>query len=114
MVMSAVSSVRTPGVLVTVMPRWVAVATSMLSTPAPKLAISFRFGPARLRSRPSILSVTVDTRTSAVARALARPSRAQGVVGVVQLHIEEFAHPRLHRIGQLARDDDFGLAGGHA
>jgi hypothetical protein len=36
MVMSAVSSVRTPGVLVTVMPRCSAVATSILSTPLPK------------------------------------------------------------------------------
>ena len=34
-VMSAVSSVRTPGVLVTVMPRDNAVATSMWSTPLP-------------------------------------------------------------------------------
>ncbi len=42
MVMSAVSSVSTPGVLVTVMPRVSAVATSILSTPLPKLAISRR------------------------------------------------------------------------
>ena len=46
MVMSAVSSVSTPGVLVTVMPRALAAATSMWSTPAPKLAISFSCGPA--------------------------------------------------------------------
>ena len=44
MVMSAVSSVSTFGVLVTVMPCLAAAATSMLSTPLPKLAISFRFG----------------------------------------------------------------------
>ena len=47
MVMSAVSSVSTPGVLVTAMPLSSAVLTSILSTPVPKLAISFRFGPAR-------------------------------------------------------------------
>ncbi len=35
MVMSAVSSVSTPGVLVTVMPRFTAAVTSMLSTPVP-------------------------------------------------------------------------------
>ena len=40
-VMSAVSSVSTPGVLVTVMPRRSAEVTSILSTPVPKLAISF-------------------------------------------------------------------------
>ncbi len=38
--MSAVSSVMTPGVLVTVMPRRSALVTSMWSTPLPKLAIS--------------------------------------------------------------------------
>ena len=41
MVMSAVSSVSTFGVLVTVMPRACAAVTSILSTPLPKLAISF-------------------------------------------------------------------------
>ena len=65
MVMSAVSSVSTPGVLVTVMPRWTAAATSMLSTPLPKLAISLRFGPASFRTGASIRSVTVGTSTSA-------------------------------------------------
>src|SRR5687767_15673993 len=40
MVMSAVSSVNTPGVLVTVMPRSTALATSMLSTPVPNCATS--------------------------------------------------------------------------
>ena len=48
MVMSAVSSVSTPGVLVTVMPRCTAVATSILSTPLPKLAISLSCSPALL------------------------------------------------------------------
>ncbi len=64
-VMSAVSSVRTPGVLVTVMPRRRADTTSMLSTPLPKLAISFICSPACAISGASILSVTVGTRTSA-------------------------------------------------
>ena len=66
MVMSAVSSVSTPGVLVTVMPRATAAATSMLSTPLPKLAISLRFGPVSLRTAASMRSVTVGTSTSAV------------------------------------------------
>jgi hypothetical protein len=46
MVMSAVSSVSTPGVLVTVMPRCKAAVTSMWSTPLPKLAISRSCSPA--------------------------------------------------------------------
>ena len=66
MVMSAVSSVRTPGVLVTVMPRCTAVATSMLSTPLPKLAISFSRSPDWLSTERSMWSVTVGTITSAV------------------------------------------------
>jgi hypothetical protein len=65
MVMSAVSSVSTPGVLVTVMPRATAAATSMLSTPLPKLAISLSLLPASLSTAPSIRSVTVGTSTSA-------------------------------------------------
>jgi hypothetical protein len=65
MVMSAVSSESTLGVLVTVMPFFCAASTSMLSTPLPKLAISFICGPACSISAASILSVTVGTRTSA-------------------------------------------------
>ena len=65
MVMSAVSSVSTPGVLVTVMPRVSAACTSMLSTPLPKLAISLRFGPGLGEHGASISSVTVGTSTSA-------------------------------------------------
>ena len=65
MVMSAVSSVSTPGVLVTVMPRCSAVATSILSTPLPKFAISFSFSPDWLSTAASIRSVTVGTSTSA-------------------------------------------------
>ena len=66
MVMSAVSSVSTPGVLVTVMPRDRAPCTSMWSTPLPKLAMSFSFSPACARTEESILSVMVGTRMSAL------------------------------------------------
>jgi hypothetical protein len=65
-VMSAVSSVSTPGVLVTVMPRSSAVLTSILSTPLPKLAISLSFSPARTSTLESMRSLTVGTKTSAV------------------------------------------------
>ena len=66
MVMSAVSSVSTPGVLVTVMPRWRAVSRSIWSTPVPNEAISFSRGPACDSTRLSMRSVTVGTSTSAV------------------------------------------------
>ena len=65
MVMSAVSSVRTFGVLVTVMPRSTAPATSILSTPLPKFAISLSRSPALPMTASSMRSVTVGTSTSA-------------------------------------------------
>jgi hypothetical protein len=65
MVMSAVSSVSTFGVLVTVMPLRAAASTSMWSVPLEKLAISFSCGPACSISAASIRSVTVGTSTSA-------------------------------------------------
>lgn len=79
MVMSAVSSVRTFGVLVTMMPRAIAAATSMLSTPLPKFAISLRRMSGWLSSSAVISSETVGTRMSAVRIASASWS---GVIGV--------------------------------
>ena len=63
-VMSAVSSVRTPGVLVTVTPRETQACTSILSTPTPNCAIRRKRSPALASVRPSIRSVTVGTSTS--------------------------------------------------
>ncbi len=74
MVMSAVSSVSTFGVLVTMMPRLCAASTSMLSTPLPKWAISFTFTSGWLMSASLISSVTVGTSTSAIRMASARLS----------------------------------------
>ena len=78
MVMSAVSSVSTPGVLVTAMPLSVAAATSILSTPVPKLAISLRFAPALAISLASMRSVMVGTSTSALAIASASCAAVMG------------------------------------
>ena len=78
-VMSAVSSVSTPGVLVTVMPRWRAVSRSMWSTPVPNEAISFSRGPAWLSTRLSMRSVTVGTSTSAV---LTASTSSAAVIGL--------------------------------
>ena len=69
MVMSAVSSVRTPGVLVTVMPRSRAEARSMWSTPVPNEAMRRRRCPAWATTPLSIRSVTVGTSTSAILHA---------------------------------------------
>jgi len=78
-VMSAVSSVRTFGVLVTVIPFRAAASTSIWSVPFEKLAISLNCGPAPSISASSIRSVTVGTSTSAIFIAAASSSRVRGV-----------------------------------
>ena len=78
-VMSAVSSVSTPGVLVTVMPRETQACTSILSTPTPNCAIRRRRSPARASMRPSIRSVMVGTSTSQRVAASASCSIVIGV-----------------------------------
>jgi hypothetical protein len=65
MVMSAVSSVSTPGVLVTVMPLAVAVSTSILSTPVAEIGDQLELVASLHDDDLSILSVTVGTSTSA-------------------------------------------------
>ena len=106
MVMSAVSSVSTPGVLVTMMPRTRAVSRSMLSTPLPKLAISLSCGPAWESSERSIRSVTVGTSTCARLDRLGQLGLAHGLVVDIEARVEQLAHARFDRLGQLARDDD--------
>ncbi len=115
MVMSAVSSVSTPGVLVTAMTRLRAVSRSMLSTPVPKLAMSRRLGPAWLMTARSILSVTVGTSTSAILTASTSCGLRHRLVVDVQPGVEQLAHAGLDDVRQLARDDDDGLpgTGGH-
>ena len=78
-VMSAVSSVRTPGVLVTVMPRERQAWTSILFTPTPNWAMRRRRSLARASMRPSIRSVMVGTSTSQRAAASASCSIVIGV-----------------------------------
>ncbi len=63
-VRSAVSSVKTPGVLVTTIRRARAAAMSMWSVPAPKLAIMPSRSPACAIIAVSMVSVTVGTSTS--------------------------------------------------
>ena len=79
MVMSAVSSVSTPGVLVTMMLRFRAVSRSILSTPVPNWAMSFKSGPVWLSTPRSMRSVTVGTSTLAVLAASISSSREKGL-----------------------------------
>ena len=111
MVMSAVSSVRTPGVLVTVMPRLRAVSRSMLSTPVPKLAISRSCGPAWEITARSMRSVTVGDQHVGDFQGLGDLALRQRRVIDVEPGVEQLAHAGLDDIGQLARDNDDRLSG---
>ena len=92
--------------LVTVMPRCTAVATSILSTPLPKLAISLSCSPDLLSTEASMRSVTVGTSTSAVFTASASSAWLIGLSSRIEAGVEQLAHARLDAVGQLARDDD--------
>ena len=97
MVMSAVSSVRTPGVLVTVMPRSTAAATSILSTPLPKFAISLSRSPALPSTASSMRSVTVGTSTSAVFTASTSSAWRHRLVVGIEPRVEQLAHADFDR-----------------
>ena len=103
--MSAVSSVSTPGVLVTVMPRWRAVSRSMWSTPVPNEAISFSRGPAC--AQHAAVDAVGHRRHQHVGRLdrLDQLGRAQRLVVGVQAGVEQLHQPRLDRAGQVAGDD---------
>ena len=111
MVMSAVSSVSTPGVLVTVMPRCTAVATSILSTPLPKLAISLSCSPA-LRQHRGVDPVGHGRHqhVGGFHRLDQLRLRHRLVVGI-EAGVEKLPHAHLDAVGQLARDDDQRLFG---
>ena len=114
MVMSAVSSVSTPGVLVTVMPRCSAVATSILSTPLPKLAISLSLLAGLAQHR--CVDAVGHGRHQHVGdlHRLGELGLAHRLVVEVELRVEQLAHAGLDAVRQLARDDDQRLLGfGH-
>ena len=105
MVMSAVSSVKTFGVLVTVIPRACAAVTSILSTPLPKC------------NQPQLeIGVLEDFLGDVVGNGWNQHVRAARGLGdllgrhrrivEVQSRIEQLAHPGLDRVRQLAGDDD--------
>ena len=103
--MSAVSSVRTFGVLVTVMPRACAATTSILSTPLPKLAISRSLQSGCLKvPRRSV----GDGRNQHIGGADGFRDLFRRHWRIVEIEpgVEQFAHPGLDRVRQLARDDN--------
>ena len=111
MVMSAVSSVRTPGVLVTVMPLSVAALTSILSTPGAEIGDQLEIG-ARLGDQGGVDAVG-DGGHQHIGRGhgfCKLCSRHRHIV-MVEARIEQLAHARFHRFRQLAGDDDKRLLG---
>ena len=107
MVMSAVSSVSTPGVLVTVMParerRLHVDVVDAVAEIGDELEVRARPAP---RMPASISSVTVGTSTSAVATASASSSARERLVLEVEARVEQLAHAGLDHVGQAAGDDD--------
>ena len=106
MVMSAVSSVSTFGVLVTVMPRACAAVTSILSTPLPKLAIMLQLAVGLLEQL--LGDLVGDGRHQHVggAHRLGDLLRRHRRIVEIEPRVEQFAHAGLDRVRQLARDDD--------
>ena len=106
MVMSAVSSVSTPGVLVTVMPRASAACDVDVVDAVAEIGDQLEVRPAWASTSASIWSVTVGTSTSAVLTASSELGRRHRLVVDVEAGVEQLAHARLDHVGQLARDDD--------
>jgi len=78
----------------------------MCSTPLPKLAISLRFGPAcSIRAASSAVRDGGHQHVG-LAHGGHQFGLRHGAVVDVQPRIEQLAHARLDRVGQLARDDD--------
>ena len=106
MVMSAVSSVSTFGVLVTVMPRAWAATTSILSTPLPKLAINFSLAVGLLEKLFGDFVGDGGNQHIGGADGFGDLFRRQRRVVEIEPGVEQLAHPGLDRVRKLARDDD--------
>ena len=111
MVMSAVSSVSTPGVLVTVMPRLNAVATSIWSKPLPKLAISLSRVPGFAEHRGIDAVRHRGHQHVGALHRLGQIGLAHGLVVEIEARIEQLAHAGLDDVRQLAGDDHQELFG---
>ena len=112
-VMSAVSSVITPGVLVTVMPRLSALVTSIWSTPLPKLAISRICSPACAIMAALIWSVIVGHDHVGLPHGLDDLGLRHRLVLEIEAGVEQFAHAGFDEFGEPPRDDDDGFLLGH-
>jgi hypothetical protein len=113
MATSAVSSVSTPGVLVTVMPRWMALCTSILSTPAPNWAIRRSCSPGpRQEAAVDMVGHGRHQHVGGLHR-LGQFFLREGVIVLIEAGVEQLLHPQLYRSWQFAGDDDLQLPGRH-
>ena len=111
MVMSAVSSVSTPGVLVTMMPRLARGRDVDIVHPGAEIGDQLQVR-AGLGDQAGIDMVgDGGNQHSAVAMASASCAPGHGRVVQVQAGVEQLAHPRFHLFRQLAGDDHQGLLG---
>ena len=113
MAMSAVASVSTSGVLVTVMPRALAAARSMCSTPTEKVAIARTSSGRRSICGPgqgSVAQVRIGDRPG---RALDQLVRSVGPIIRIEPGLVVAPQALLDRLRQLAGDEHDGPAGGH-
>ncbi len=86
--------------LVTVIERRSAEATSIWSTPLPKLAMSFIWSPAWAMRPESMRSVMVGTSTSAVRIGLDELLMGRRLVAHIEARVEKLAHAGLDHLGE--------------
>jgi hypothetical protein len=112
--MSAVSSVSTPGVLVTVMPLAVAVSTSILSTPVPKVGDQLELVASLHDDR--LVDPVGDGRDQyfCLLYSIDQLCLAHRLIGIVERGGKQLPHPRFDNVGQFACDDDRWFACRHS
>jgi len=101
MVMSAVSSVRTPGVLVTMTPRACAAGTSMLVDAVAEIGDHLRRSPALASSVASMRSVTVGYQHVGGFHGIGEFRLAHRLVVEVEVGVEQLPHAGSTRSGSL-------------
>ena len=107
MVMSAVSSVSTFGVLVTVMPRACAAVDVDIVDAVAEIRDQLQLAVGLLEQISAVISsVTVGTSTSAVRTASAICAGVHRRIVEIEPGVEQFAHARLDRVRQFTGDDD--------
>ncbi|MGY4466095.1 hypothetical protein ACVWWK_001777 [Bradyrhizobium sp. LB9.1b] len=109
MVMSAVSSVRTFGVLVTVMPRACAASTSMFVDAVAEIRDQFQLAVGLIDDVGGDVIGNGRNQHVGGARGFRDLVGRHRRVVEIDPRVEQFAHPGLDRVRKLARHHDEGL-----